>query len=225
MIKQAVLIVAGGSGRRMGGDLPKQYQLLAGKPLILHTLERFLEFNPHMEVVLVVAPDHLSFWNGISTAYSEATEIRVANGGATRYDSVKNGLQLIKDGVIVGIHDAVRPFVSLDTLERSYAAAADQGSGIPVIEMDESVRMVKDQGDSSPVERSGLKRVQTPQVFKSEMIREAYRQVSDPTFTDDASVYEAHYKHVTLVEGNPQNIKITTPTDMNLASLLIQSNG
>ena len=224
-MKQVVLIVAGGSGNRMGGDLPKQYQLLAGKPLILHTLARFLQYNPQMEVVLVVAPDHRSFWNDISTVYRETSGIRVATGGPARYDSVKNGLQLIEDERIVGIHDAVRPFVSLETLERCYAAAADRGSGIPVIEMDESVRMVKHQGDSSPLDRAGLKRVQTPQVFKSEMIREAYSQISDPSFTDDASVFEALYNHVTLVEGNPKNIKITTPTDMQLASLLIQSNG
>ena len=104
-MKQVVLIVAGGSGRRMGGDLPKQYQLLAGKPLILHTLARFLQFNPQMEVVLVVAPDHQSFWNDISTSYRETSGIRVAIGGSTRYDSVKNGLKLIEDEKIVGIHE------------------------------------------------------------------------------------------------------------------------
>jgi 2-C-methyl-D-erythritol 4-phosphate cytidylyltransferase len=221
-MKQAVVLVAGGAGHRMGGSLPKQYLELAGKPLIIHTLERFLHFDPEIKIILVVAAGHLNLWNEVSAQYDWASRIKVAHGGATRYESVKNGLQQIGDGWIVGIHDAVRPLVSQETLQRCYATAASNGSAIPVIEMDESVRMVDDHGKSSPVDRSRLKRVQTPQVFKSEMISEAYRQICDPSLTDDASVFESLYNQVTLVEGNRQNIKITTPIDMELAFLLIR---
>lgn len=218
----AVVIVAGGSGRRMGSDIPKQYLDLDGKPLIIHTLEKFLQFDPEMKVVLVLASGHRKFWDVISVSYNYGSGIIVAGGGESRYESVKNGLQYIEDGLIVGIHDAVRPFVSPETIERCYLAAVESGCGIPVVEMDESVRMIHSPDHSVHMDRSKLKRVQTPQVFKSEMIKEAYRQPCDLTFSDDASVFELHYKHVTLVEGNSENIKITTPTDLQLASVLIE---
>lgn len=217
----AVIIVAGGSGKRMGGPVPKQYLDLGGKPLIIHTLERFYDYDQEMMVVLVMARGHRKFWDVISISYMGEREIVVARGGETRFDSVKNGLQHIKDGCIVGIHDAVRPLVSMDTIERCYRSANESGSGIPVVDMDESVRMVQDKDHSSPVERTKLKRVQTPQVFRSEQIREAYGQTFEPSFTDDAAVYESLFGRVNLVEGNPENIKITNPTDLSLASLII----
>ena len=217
----AVVIVAGGSGRRMERDIPKQYLDLQGKPLIIHTLEKFLQFDPGMKVVLVMASGHRKFWDVISISYDQSSGIVVAAGGETRYDSVKNGLQYIDDGLIVGIHDAVRPFVSPGTIARCYAAAGETGSGIPVMEMDESVRMIQFSNRSIHMDRLKLRRVQTPQVFKSEMIKDAYRQPFDPAFTDDASVFESQYENITLVEGNPENIKITTPTDLQLASVLI----
>jgi len=217
----AVVIVAGGSGRRMERDIPKQYLDLQGKPLIIHTLEKFLQFDPGMKVVLVMASGHRKFWDVISISYDQGSGMMVAAGGETRYDSVKNGLQYIDDGLIVGIHDAVRPFVSHETIARCYAAAGKTGSGIPVMEMDESVRMIQSSSQSVHMDRLKLRRVQTPQVFKSEMIKDAYRQPFDPAFTDDASVFESQYENITLVEGNPENIKITTPTDLQLASVLI----
>lgn len=217
----AVVVVAGGSGRRMGRNIPKQYLDLQGKPLIIHTLKKFLQFDPGMKVVLVMASGHRKFWDVISISYDQSSGIVVAAGGETRYDSVKNGLQYIDDGLIVGIHDAVRPFVSAETIARCYAAAGETGSGIPVMEMDESVRMIQSSNRSVHMDRLKLRRVQTPQVFKSEMIKDAYSQPFDPAFTDDASVFESQYENITLVEGNPENIKITTPTDWQLASVLI----
>lgn len=207
----------------MGGEIPKQYKELEGKPIIIHTLEQFYRFDPHMNVVVVLAHEHRNLWNAMAIHHTDISRVNLAIGGVTRFHSVQNGIQLIKDGVVVGIHDAVRPFVSMETLERCYSTAYKSGSAIPVIDMDESVRMVK--GDSSTVhmDRSALKRVQTPQVFRSEMIREAYENTVDHSFTDDASVFESHFGKVTLVEGNRQNIKITTPTDMQLASLFIRS--
>ncbi|MEN8155801.1 MAG: 2-C-methyl-D-erythritol 4-phosphate cytidylyltransferase [Bacteroidota bacterium] len=217
----AVVVVAGGSGHRMGGAIPKQYLDLAGKPLILHTLERFFQFDSDMKVVLVMAKVHRKFWDVITMSYDQGTGIVVAPGGETRHDSVKNGLQFIEDGMVVGIHDAVRPLVSLETIGRCYNAAAGSGSGIPVVDMEDSVRMVEAQGGSVNLERTKIKRVQTPQVFRSEQIKQAYSRTIDPLFTDDASVYEALFGDVTLVEGNPENIKITTPADLKLASLIL----
>jgi 2-C-methyl-D-erythritol 4-phosphate cytidylyltransferase len=219
----AVVVVAGGEGRRMQSDIPKQYLDLAGKPLIIRTLERFLAFDPSIRIVLVMAAGHRNFWDVISISYNLGPDITVATGGKSRYESVKNGLQYIEEGCIVGIHDAVRPFVSLRTIEKCYAAAASEGSGIPVIEMDESVRLTDDRHQSVHLDRSRLRRVQTPQVFRSEMIKQAYLQPYKDSFTDDASVFESHFGKVSLVEGNAENIKITTPVDMKLATLLFQT--
>lgn len=222
-MKRAVVIVAGGQGHRMGGEIPKQYQELEGKPIIIQTLQQFYRFDPLMDVVVVLAQKHRNLWNAMATHHAEISRVKLAIGGVTRFHSVQNGIQLIKDGVIVGIHDAVRPFVSLETLERCYNTANKSGSAIPVIDMDESVRMLKENNSSVHMDRSTLKRVQTPQVFRSEMIREAYKLTDDHSFTDDASVFESHFGKVTLVDGNRQNIKITTPTDMQLASLFSRS--
>ena len=222
-MKRGVVIVAGGTGRRMESEIPKQYMELNGKPVILHTLEKFFQFDPDIKVVLVMADDHRKLWNGISLFHKYGSRVEIVPGGESRYDSVKSGLRFINDGLVVGIHDAVRPLVSRDTLERCYSTAAERGSAVPVIEMDDSVRMVGDHGSSVHLERSKLRRVQTPQVFKSELLKEAYGQTCDPAFTDDASVYESLFEKVVLVEGNWENIKITTPTDLQLASILTQS--
>ena len=222
-MRNAVIIVAAGSGSRMGGELPKQYLKLLGKPLIIHTLEKFHKFDPEIKIVVVVAPTQRKLWDEMAGSYEIPGKVTIAHGGATRYDSVKNGLNYIEEETITGIHDAVRPFVSQDTLERCYEAAIREGSGIPVIEMDESVRMTDPRGSSTHMDRSRLRRVQTPQVFRSARIKQAYQQAYDSAFTDDASVYEALFGNVSLVEGNRENIKITTPTDMKLAMLLIDS--
>ena len=222
-MKRALVLVAGGSGSRMGGALPKQYLTLVDKPIIVHTLEKFLTFDPAMEVVVVMADAHRPLWKSMVSPLIHGPGIRLASGGATRFHSVKQGLELIGEDRIVGIHDAVRPLVSLDTLERTYAMAEKSGGAIPVTEMNESVRLVRTEGASEVVERSRLKRVQTPQVFRAEFIKEAYRMASHTDFTDDASVYEAYAGNISLVEGNSQNIKITTPIDLKLATLLIQS--
>lgn len=222
-MRKAVIIVAGGSGIRMGGKLPKQYLELLGKPLIVHALEKFLLFDPGMEVVVVMAPSHREHWETIRSNYKLDPAIIVAQGGESRYDSVKSGLQRVEAGMLVGIHDAVRPLVSQGTLGRTYSAAAKWGSGIPVIAMDDSVRMIDASEGSSGMDRALLRRVQTPQVFQSEQIKQAYDQFTNPKFTDDATVYESLFGHVKLVEGNRENIKITTPADLKLAAALIQS--
>lgn len=220
-MKKAVIVVAAGTGSRMGGEIPKQYLQLQGKPLIVHSLERFKIFDPEMKLVVVLAPAHEELWEQLVATYAIAKEISLAPGGATRFDSVKSGLIQIDEETILGIHDAVRPLVSQDTLIRCYDAALHTGSGIPVVELDDSVRMLDAKGGSVHMDRSSLKRVQTPQVFRSDRIKQAYEQPYNPAFTDDASVYETMYGPVSLVEGNRNNIKITTPGDLLLAGLLI----
>ncbi len=222
-MKRGVIIVAGGKGQRMGGKVPKQYLSLDDKPVIVHTLERFIRFDPLIKVVLVMAEDHQKFWNAITLPYDYESGIQIATGGLNRYESVKNGLRYMDDGLVVGIHDAVRPLVSRATLERCYAAAEKEDSGIPVVEFDETVRKLGEHGQSTHLDRSLLRIVQTPQVFKSELIKQAYDQSYDKRFTDDASVYESMFGMVCLVEGNRENIKLTTPTDLKLASNLIRT--
>ena len=216
----ALVVVAGGSGQRMGSALPKQYLDLQGKPIIIRTLERFCLYDSRIKIVVVLAKNHLKFWEKICSSSEAAMGSKVVTGGENRYDSVKNGLKEISDGCIVGIHDAVRPLVSLETIGRCYRAAAETGSGIPVIEIFESVRLITESG-SENLERANLRKVQTPQVFKSELIREAYEHGFAPSVTDDASVYESHHGQPTLVAGNPENIKITKAADLTLASLII----
>ncbi len=216
----ALVLVAGGSGRRMGSLIPKQYLELQGKAVIIHTLERFYRYDPQIKIVVVLAENHQKFWEKASSSSEAAMASEVVLGGENRYDSVKHGLALIPDGCIVGIHDAVRPLVSQETIGRCYRAALESGSGIPVVEMDESLRMITPKG-SVNLERTNLRRVQTPQVFRSELIREAYKQSFPPSVTDDASVYEFVHGALTLVEGNPENIKITKASDLDLASLII----
>ena len=220
-MKKTVLIVAAGSGSRMGGNIPKQYLPLKGRPIIVHTLEKFRKFDPHIKIVVVVAPSHQELWAQIALSYEIARDISLAPGGASRFESVKNGLDLIHEESLIGIHDAVRPLVGLDTLARCYKAAEIKGSGIPVFDMEDSVRMLDGQDSSLPLDRSRLKRVQTPQVFRSVQIKQAYQQSFNPGFTDDASVYETCFSPLTLVEGNPENIKITTPLDLKLAEVLM----
>lgn len=224
-MKKAVIIVAAGSGNRMGRKLPKQYLPLQGKPIIMHTLEKFLLFDPEIKIVVVLAPSHRELWEQVTASYEIAGGLDTVDGGATRYDSVKNGLCRIDQEELIGIHDAVRPLVSQDTLMRCYDEALHEGSGIPVLDMDESVRMLLGQGGSRHMDRSQLKRVQTPQVFRSDRIKAAYEQPHRPDFTDDASVYETLYGPVNLVDGNRENIKITSPQDLQLAELLIASPG
>ena len=222
-MKKAVVIVAAGSGRRMGDKRPKQYLQIDGRPILVHTLDRFRHFDPGMEIVVVLAPAQKEWWEELAASYGFGRELKLAEGGPTRYDSVKNGLKHIDPDMLVGIHDAVRPLVSRGTLERSYNAALREGSGIPVIEMNESIRMLDSESGSIHMDRTRLRIVQTPQVFRSERIKQAYLQPYDPAFTDDASVYESVFGKVTLVEGNRENIKITTPLDLRLASLLMGS--
>jgi 2-C-methyl-D-erythritol 4-phosphate cytidylyltransferase len=217
---RSVVIVAGGSGSRMLSEIPKQFLEIHGKPVILWTIEKFISFDPDINVVLVLPESHLIVWQDLVDKYKLAREVTITTGGATRFHSVMQGLAHVHPEEIVGIHDAVRPLVTIDTIQRCYDEAEKSGSGIPVIESEDSLREVRGLGNSI-VDRSFIKRVQTPQVFQAEKLLKAYENCIDQSFTDDASVFESYFGKVSLVEGNSENIKITFPSDMKIAEAIL----
>ena len=217
----AVIIVAGGKGLRMGGDIPKQFLPVGGKPILMHTIDRFLQYDEKMQVVLVLPESQQDYWRTLCDEYHFSQPYTLANGGETRFHSVKNGLaKVAPDALLIGVHDGVRPFVSLDTIRATYDEASRSEAVVPVIEVVETVRHLVD-GKSITVPRSDYRLVQTPQVFSASLLRQAYEQPYTDFFTDDASVVERLGHPVTLVPGNRENIKITTPFDLTIASAMI----
>ncbi|MBE0673904.1 MAG: 2-C-methyl-D-erythritol 4-phosphate cytidylyltransferase [Bacteroidales bacterium] len=221
-MKRYVLIVAGGSGMRMGTATPKQFLLLAGKPLLMHTISRLYRLTGESPVTVVLPEEHVKSWEALVRQYSYAVPHSIVTGGAERFHSVKNGLDTLPDEGFVAIHDGVRPFVSADTIDRLFREAEKSGAAIPVIAPPESVRMVTIRG-TLPVNREAIRLVQTPQVFRLDSIKNAYTLGYNPLFTDDATVAEQSGVEVSIVEGNRENIKITTPADMMYAEAIISS--
>lgn len=219
-MKKHVIIVAGGKGLRMGGDIPKQFLPICGKPVLMRTIEAFYAFDGQIHVVLVLPVSQQPYWNELCKTYEFSLHHDIADGGETRFHSVLNGLALIEDDGLVGVHDGVRPFVSQEVIARCYAEAEQKKAVIPVIGVVETVRHLTDDG-SETVPRDQYKLVQTPQVFDVALLKKAYRQDYADVFTDDASVVEALGEKVYLVEGNRENIKLTTPFDLKLAEMLI----
>ena len=216
----SVIIVAGGTGSRMKSQTPKQFELLNKKPVIVYSIEKFLAFNSNIQIIVALAPEYFSLLQDIQKEF-KLPEIIFANGGETRFHSVKNGLQKVHaDTKIVAVHDAARPLVSLQTIQNIFTSAEKNGAAIPVIEMNESLREISSQG-SKAVNRKDYKVVQTPQCFKKEILLKAYRQDYLSTFTDDATVVEATGQQIYLVEGNIENIKITYPRDLLIAASLL----
>lgn len=214
------IVLAGGKGLRMGKSLPKQFIELSGKPILMHTLERLGEHCD--ELILVLSVEQHAYWSELCTQHAFSLPHQVCDGGATRFGSVQRGLSLVdRPNSLVAIHDGVRPFISSEVIEASFALAERVGSAVPYRPMIESLRELTAEA-SIAVERSRYVSVQTPQVFRSEEICHAYAVEEAPHFTDDASVYEAyHRKPIALLEGNDENIKITTPKDLVLAQYLI----
>ena len=218
---RTALIVAGGKGLRMGSELPKQFLPIGGKPVLMHTLEAFHRFDKRMQLILVLPREQQGFWRELCETHGFNIRHEIADGGETRFHSVKNGLALINGiGGMVGVHDGVRPFVSQEVIARCFREAAVRKAVIPVIDVVETVRHLTGSG-SETVNRNDYKLVQTPQVFDADLLRRAYEQEFTPFFTDDASVVEAMGVPVHLVEGNRENIKITTPIDLKVASALL----
>lgn len=219
-MEKQLIIVAGGKGLRMGGEIPKQFMPIKGKPILMYTIEAFYHFDTKINIILVLPKEQQSYWAKLCSDYNFIIPHLVANGGKTRFHSVKNGLALALDSGLVAVHDGVRPFVSQEVIARCFAQAELYEAVVPIIDIVDSVRLV-DKNGSSTVDRDSYKLVQTPQVFLTHLLKDAYEQEFSPTFTDDASVVEALGRSVTLIQGNRENIKITTPFDMKIANALI----
>ena len=219
MQKYAV-IVAGGSGKRMGTQIPKQFLLLKGKPVLFYTIEAFLKAFTDIHIILVLPEEHLELGKEIVDGYFDAQKIQITQGGETRFHSVSNGLKLIEGESIVFVHDGVRCLVSTELIHRCYNTALETGSAIPAVECKDSVRKVTEEGNE-PVDRSTLKLVQTPQTFHSKLLLPAFAIDYKERFTDEASVVEAFGLKVTLVQGEDSNIKITNPVDLIIAENIL----
>ena len=225
-MERFAILVAGGQGLRMGGDVPKQFLPLGGQPVLMHTIDRFREVFPDMHIIIVLPQGQHDYWHDLCRRHHLEGGFLTAPGGDTRFHSVLNGLNAIPADVsegLVGVHDGVRPFVSRDTLRRCYDEAARSGTAVPVVPVVETLRHVSPDGESMTVPRSDYRLVQTPQVFSLALLRQAYRQPYAPQFTDDASVVEALGERITLVEGNRENIKLTTPADLLLAKGIMEA--
>ena len=223
--KRYAIIVAGGSGKRFGSEMPKQFLPLDGKAVLMRTIEKFDEAGA--TIVVVLPAEHQEMWMTMCKESNFAVTHTIATGGKTRFESVKNGIAAIEnlaDGDLVAVHDGVRPLASVELINRCYDNAQETGSAIPVVNPSDSIRQVMDDGTSRQLLRSSLRAVQTPQTFRAELLKGAYDVEESPLFTDDASVVESAGHQVTLVDGEVTNIKITTPIDMIIASELIKEN-
>lgn len=219
-MKKHVIIVAGGKGLRMGGEIPKQFLPIGGKPVLMRTIEAFHSYDTSIHVILVLPVSQQEYWKELCCTYKFELPHDIADGGQTRFHSVKNGLALVEGNGTVGVHDGVRPFVSQEVISRCYSEAEVKHAVIPVIGVVETVRRLDDT-ESVTVPRDQYRLVQTPQVFDVALLQKAYQQEYAEMFTDDASVVESLGVRVHLVEGNRENIKLTTPFDLKLAEMLI----
>ena len=224
-MKKYIIVVAGGKGTRMGGEMPKQFQELCGKPVVMTTLERLHTIDPTIQLILVLPAEHIELWKELCKEHSFAVPLMLTNGGSTRFHSVQNGLAQIDDleEALVGVHDGVRPFISARVLDDCFREAWMHGAAIPMISIQDSLRhIVGVNGITEVVPRDRYRLVQTPQVFKLSLLRRAYEQRFVESFTDDASVVEALGEQVVGVEGIRENIKLTTPFDLMIAKTLIE---
>ena len=221
-MKKYAIIVAGGMGSRMKVNMPKQFLHLKNKPILFYTLDTFLKSFEELQIILVLPQDYIEAGQEIINEYFNKDRIKITVGGSTRFQSVKNGLQLITEDSIVFVHDGVRCLLSVDLIHRCYQSAVEFGSAIPVINSKDSVRLVLEQGNEA-LERDRVKLVQTPQTFQSKILLPAFAVDYQDKFTDEATVVEAFGMKVHLVEGEEQNIKITQPIDLLLAEGIINA--
>ncbi|MBC8488661.1 MAG: 2-C-methyl-D-erythritol 4-phosphate cytidylyltransferase [Bacteroidetes bacterium] len=220
-MKKKVIIVAGGQGKRMNTEIPKQFLNVARKPILMHTIEKFYSYADKIKIILVIPEPYFKFWRSLCNKFDFKIEHKLVAGGETRFNSVKNGLQEIYEPCVVAIHDGVRPLVSHETLSRVFSLAEENGNAIPVGKIYESMRQLETD-NSFPVNREQFRMIQTPQCFHSDLIKKAYKQKYRKVFTDDATVVEAMGVKINLVEGNIENIKITRPVDLKFAEALLK---
>lgn len=217
-----VIIVAGGSGNRFKSIIPKQFLNLASKPVLMHTIEAFFNYNPSLQIILVLPKQHVDYWKNLCEKNEFNIKHKIVWGGNTRFHSVKNALDTLNlSSDLVAIHDGVRPLVSKETIKRCFLKAKQTGNAIPGIPPHDSVRQVTE-NTNYIIDRSLLQLIQTPQVFRIDKLKQAYEQDYHETFTDDASVLEMNGEKINLVEGNRENIKITNKIDLIIAETLIK---
>ncbi len=220
-MKKFVIIVAGGTGTRMLANIPKQFLNIMGKPVLFHTILAFNNFIKGIPIILVLPEPYIDYWKSITKKNDFTIPHQVVEGGLTRFHSVKNGLEQVDEPGLVAIHDGVRPLVSIHTLQRVFKNAEAEGNAIPAVPINETMRKVVKE-HSELVNRDHYRLIQTPQCFHSDMIKKAYEQDYREEFTDDASVVEALGIKIHLVEGNPENIKITRPGDLKFAEAFLK---
>jgi 2-C-methyl-D-erythritol 4-phosphate cytidylyltransferase len=223
MFKYAI-IVAGGSGTRMGGNLPKQFLLLKNKPVLYYTIRAFLEAYDDLKIILVLPVEYTDMGQEIIDAWFDKDRIRITTGGDSRFQSVKNGLQMVEEESIIFVHDGVRCLLSTGLIHACYAKAVETGSAIPVVKSKDSVRLLTEEGNDA-IDRNKVMLVQTPQTFHSKILLPAFNIDYKDKFTDEATVVEAYGLKVSLVEGEETNIKITTPMDLMLAESILDDAG
>ena len=216
-----VIITAGGSGKRINSDFPKQFIPVAGKPLLLHTMEVFRSYDARMHIILVLPEEHIPLWKDLCTEFDIQIEHQIVRGGEHRFHSVQNGINHVPPESLVLIHDGVRPLIHHDTIDRVIKTATEKGNAVPCVLPSQSVRQINDDGSSHPVNRDMLRMIQTPQAFHSDIIKQAYNQVYRPEFTDDATVLESLGETINLVQGNYSNIKVTHPGDLKIVEAML----
>lgn len=222
-MQEHVIIVAGGQGLRMGGEIPKQFLPLKGLPVLMHTINQFVKYNSQISVILVLPDLQKNYWAGLCKQYNFTAPHHLVVGGETRFHSVLNGLMAINNNGLTAVHDGVRPFVSVKTIADCFKMAEKYGAAIPVIEPVESLRRLTGDNNTACL-RAEYRLVQTPQIFNTELLKKSYNQSWNSTFTDDASVVEAAGHKISLVLGNRENIKITSPFDMVVGEVFLNNN-
>ena len=220
MTKYAI-IVAGGSGKRMQSTTPKQFIEIGGLPILMRTINAFHRYSKTLNIILVIPDTQFTLWHKLVNDHQFKIDCQLVKGGKTRYDSVKNGLQIIENEGLVAIHDGVRPFITSHIIDQCYKSAQEHGSGIAAVIPKDSIREITDSG-SNGVNRNNYRLIQTPQTFKLSLIKQAYKATENIGFTDDASVAEHDGHKISLVEGDYSNIKITTPEDIKIAQALLE---
>ena len=220
--KRYAIIVAGGVGSRMNSSIPKQFLKLDGKPILMHTISKFSENFPDIEIIVALPSEQISYWKQLCEEYQYTVKMTVIEGGESRFHSVKNCLATIKEDGVIAVHDAARPLVSSKTIATAFKAAEMYGNAVPAIPLNDSIRQI-DSTLSIAVDRSKYCIIQTPQCFKTEIIKKAYQKDYKYTFTDDATVVESSGEKIHLIDGYSDNIKITTPRDLIIAEALLKN--
>ena len=225
-MKKYAVIVAGGSGQRMGGELPKQFQDLKGVPMLCRSMKAFHEEDEETEIILVLPENYISLWRELFSSLCRDYSIshKIAKGGSSRTESVKNGLALIpdKEESLVAVHDAARPLITKRMIEAGWKEAEEKGAAVPAVPVIDSLRLINSSGKSEAVDRSLFVAVQTPQVFKTSLLKRAYKENPEKIYSDDATAVEAIGQKISLFEGEVRNMKVTNPGDFEIAALYIQ---